>query len=185
MPSRRLPPPCRARVGGRLGEGGAQAAADGGFARRVGDLVAEQVGHVEDVDGALAERRDMRRGDVEIEIRDLAGEVVEQARAVEAGGLDDRELVRRIVVDQDVGLEREGLEARLLLGLLGDMLGNPQRPRQRLLDQLADPSCPPFLVGLVVKFATDRDRVRAPGRRWSYRSARRRYWRRRWCRRRR
>ena len=46
----------------------------------LGDLVAEKIGHVEDVDRALAEGRDMGRGDVEAEVRDRPGEVVEEAR---------------------------------------------------------------------------------------------------------
>ena len=71
----------------------------------VGDLVADEIGHVEDVDRPLAEGRDMGRGDVEVEVGDRPREVVEEARPVEAGGLDHGELVRQRIVDADLGLE--------------------------------------------------------------------------------
>ena len=90
-----------------------QRALDRHLARRRGDLRAEQVGHVEHVDHALAERRDMRRGDVEAELRQRRGQLVEQARPVEAGHLDHRVAVGPLVVDGDLGLEREGLEPAL------------------------------------------------------------------------
>ena len=85
LEERHAGPPCLTPVsrapGGlrRLGrglravEGGEQPAADRRLAGRVGDLVADEVGHIEDVDGALAEGRDMGRGDVEVEVGDARG----------------------------------------------------------------------------------------------------------------
>ena len=57
--------------------------ADGGLAAGVGDLVPDQIGYVENVHCALAEGRNMGRSDVEVKVRNLAGEVVEQTGAVE------------------------------------------------------------------------------------------------------
>lgn len=65
-----------------------QRALDRGLPGRRGDLGAEQVGDIEHVAGALAEGRDMRRGDVEVELRGRGGQLVEQAGEVEAGDLD-------------------------------------------------------------------------------------------------
>ena len=45
------------------------------------DFGAEQVGDVEHVDHALAEGRDMGRGDVQIELGQRGRQLVEQARA--------------------------------------------------------------------------------------------------------
>ena len=79
---------------------------------RVGAVIlrAEQIGDVEHVDHALAEGRDMRRGDVEVELRQRRGQLVEQARPVEPGHLDHGVAVRPLVVDGHLGLDREGLE---------------------------------------------------------------------------
>ena len=103
------------RTGRRLGrmklavESSEKPSANRRLASRVGNLVADEVGHVEHVDGALAEGRDVGRGDVEIEVGNGAGEIVEKAGPVEARGLDDGELVRPRIVDEDARLEREGL----------------------------------------------------------------------------
>src|SRR5262249_23043076 len=77
--SRRLAPLGRPRLARLAVESRLQPPPDRSFAGRIGDLVAHQIGHVEDVDHALAEGRDMRRGDVEIEVRNRPGEVVEKA----------------------------------------------------------------------------------------------------------
>src|SRR3954471_22469036 len=68
-------------------------ALDRGLARRRGDLRAGEVGHVKHVDHSLAEGRHMRGADVERELRDGRGELIKQARPVEAGDLDDGEAV--------------------------------------------------------------------------------------------
>src|SRR5665213_4463482 len=73
--------------GGSAVEGCQQTSADGRLSIGVGDLVAEEIGHVENVDCALAKGDDVGRGDVEIEVGDRAGESVEEARPVEAGRL--------------------------------------------------------------------------------------------------
>src|SRR5690242_20594014 len=66
--SRRLPPLRRSGFRRLAVEGGGEAAADGSFAGGVGDLVAGEIGYVENVDHPLAEGRDMGRGDVEVEV---------------------------------------------------------------------------------------------------------------------
>ena len=57
------------------------------------DLMAGEVGDVEDVDRLLAIGADMGRADGEVEVGDGAGELVQQARAVEARDLDDGEFL--------------------------------------------------------------------------------------------
>src|SRR5215831_20672036 len=54
-----------------------QGALDRGVATRREDLRTEEIGDVEHVDGALAERRHMGGGDVEIELGQRGGQVVE------------------------------------------------------------------------------------------------------------
>ena len=46
-----------------------QRALDRGLARRSGDLRAGEISHIENVDNPLTEGRDMRLGDVEVELR--------------------------------------------------------------------------------------------------------------------
>jgi hypothetical protein len=67
------------------------------LARLAVDLVAREVSYIENVHRLLAIGADMGRADGEIEIGDLAGELMKKARAVEAGNLDDRELLRERV----------------------------------------------------------------------------------------
>src|SRR3954454_24843660 len=70
---------CRRLLRGvAVGEQVDQRALDRDLAGWRGDLGAEQVGDVEHVAGALAEGGDMRRGDVEVELRDRGGELVQQ-----------------------------------------------------------------------------------------------------------
>src|ERR1700744_4299907 len=64
-----------------------QRALDYGLPGRRVDLGAEQVGDVEHVSGALAEGRDMGGRDVEVELRDRGGQLIQQPGAVEAGHL--------------------------------------------------------------------------------------------------
>src|SRR6185312_12273776 len=84
-----------------------QRALDRGLPGRRVDLRAEQVGDVEHVAGTLAERRDMGGGDVEVELRDRGGQLIEQAGAVEAGHFNDGVAVRPLIVDGDFRLDRE------------------------------------------------------------------------------
>src|SRR5712671_7859059 len=76
-----------------------------GFLDGVGDLLelvlvddfqAEQVLDVEDVDGALAVGRDVRRGDLQVEPGEGARDDMQEARPVAAVDLDHREGVRRV-----------------------------------------------------------------------------------------
>ena len=64
--------------------------------------MAGEIGHVEDVDRLLAVGADMGRADGEVEVGDLAGQLVEEAGAVEARDLDDGELLRQRVGDRDL-----------------------------------------------------------------------------------
>src|SRR4051794_6156173 len=74
-------------LGFAVGEQMNQRALDRGLPGRRVDLRAEQVGNIKHVAGALAEGRYMGGGDVEVEFRDRGGELIQQARAVEAGNL--------------------------------------------------------------------------------------------------
>src|SRR6476619_131258 len=65
-----------------------QRALDRGLPGRRVDLGAEQVRHVEYVAGAFAEGGDMGGGNVEVELRDRGGQLIQQAGAIEAGDLD-------------------------------------------------------------------------------------------------
>src|SRR6266404_1483929 len=80
----------RRRLGGGVlaGEQMQQRALDRGLPCRRVDLGAEQIGDVEHVAGALAEGRDMGGGDIEVQLRYRRRQLVQQARAVEAGNLD-------------------------------------------------------------------------------------------------
>ena len=89
-----------ARRGAGLGEGVEQAAAQRGELALVGDLQAEDVLEVEDVDGALAVGRDMRRDDREREVGECLGDIVQQPRPVAAVDLDARVARARGIVDQ-------------------------------------------------------------------------------------
>ena len=71
---------------------------------------AQKIRDVEHVDGALAERRDVGRRDVEAQLRQRRGELIEQARTVETRHLDDGVTVRPLIVDQHFWLDRKGLE---------------------------------------------------------------------------
>ena len=64
------------------GEDGGQPLADAGLPGFGGDLVADEIGHVEGVDDLFAEGGDMRRRDVQRQVRDCAGDVAQKARAV-------------------------------------------------------------------------------------------------------
>src|SRR5680860_699649 len=86
-----------------------QPLADGALAAFARDLLAGEIGHVEHIDGLLAEGRDMSRGDVEIEIGDLARHIVQQTRTVEPVDLDHRERVGQRIVEHHLRLDRPGL----------------------------------------------------------------------------
>src|SRR6202022_1572785 len=75
------------RQGLVVGEQVEQRALDRGLPRRRVDLRAEQVGDVKHVAGALAEGRDMGGGDVEVELRNRGGELIQQTRPVDTGNL--------------------------------------------------------------------------------------------------
>src|SRR3979409_2233266 len=90
-----------------IGEQMEQRALDRGLPRRRVDLRAEQVGDVEHVAGALAEGRDMGRGDVEVELRNRRRQLIQKAWPVEAGHLDHGVTVRPLIVDGHFRLDRE------------------------------------------------------------------------------
>ena len=56
-----------------------------------GDLLPQQIGHIENVDGALAKGSDLGRGNVEVQPEQAVGQLEQQADAVEARDLDDSE----------------------------------------------------------------------------------------------
>src|SRR5680860_302850 len=86
-----------------------QPLADGALAAFARDLLAGEIGHVEHIDGLLAEGRDMGRGDVEIEIGDLARHIVQQTRTVEPQVVFDNTLSDALTVIEINGLDRPGL----------------------------------------------------------------------------
>ncbi len=92
------------------------------------DLVAEQILHVEDVDDLLAVGRDFGARYLQVELRQRARQIEQQARPVAAIDLDDRVRAARRVVDEDA--RRHGEDLR------------PARDRRRLvqLDMRLDPA---------------------------------------------
>ena len=136
-----------------------QRALDRGLPRRRVDLRAEQVGDIEHVAGALAEGRDMGRGDVEVELRDRGGQLIQQAGPVEAGDLDHGVAVRPLVVDGHFRLDHERPRLAAAGGAARHHFGQPQFAFQHLLDHLADPRRAPALVLVAVVFPRDRDGV--------------------------
>src|SRR3984957_20858335 len=133
-----------------------QRALDRRVARRREDLRPEQIGHVEHVDRALAEGRDVRRGDVEVELGQRGGELVEQAGAVEAAYLDHGVAVRPGIVDVDLWLDREGLDAALRRRALLHPLGQLYVAVQRALDRIGDADGAPSLVVVELELARHR-----------------------------
>ena len=100
----------------------------------------------------------MGRGDVEVEFRDRRGQLIQQARPVEAGHLDHGVAVRPLVVDGDFRLDHEG--ARLASGgAPRHHFGQPQLAFQHVLDHFADPGRAPSLVLVAVVFPRYRDGV--------------------------
>ena len=81
--------------------------------RLADDLCAGEVGHVEHVDGPLAEGRDMRRGDIEIEPIKRLGQFVEEADAVEPVDLDHGEAVGELLSMMTRGATVKALMRRL------------------------------------------------------------------------
>src|SRR5690242_2689776 len=100
-------------------EQGDERALDCRLSSRRGDLCAEQIGNVEHVDYPLAEGCDMRGRDVEIELGEGRGQLVEQAGAVEPDNLDHRVAMRPLIIDGDRRLDREGTDAALEYSTLG------------------------------------------------------------------
>ena len=93
----------------------------------------------------------MRRGDVEVELRQGRGQIVEKTRPVEARNLDHGVTVRPIVRDDDAwrDVERFGLPAALF-GTLLHRVRQPQIAFQRALDIAGDAACDARLVLVVL-----------------------------------
>ena len=103
-----------ARANGRRAfERGDQARTDRGNARRIFDLLAGEVGDVERIDHLFAERGDVRGRNIERQIRERAGDLGEQAGAVEALHLDHREAVRMRIADIGARFDAKGFRAAL------------------------------------------------------------------------
>jgi hypothetical protein len=101
----------------------------------------------------------MRRGDVEIEIGDLARHVIEQAGPVEAIDLDHGERVRQSIVDHHLRLDPEGRQLRLRLAFVHDNLGKADIIPQQLLDGLGDFLGASLLILGVIELALKVNRV--------------------------
>src|SRR6516165_12532273 len=100
-----------------------EGALNGGVARGRGNLRAQKIGHIKYVDHPFTECRDMRRGDVEIELGERGREVVKEPRPIKAAHFDHGVAVRPLIVDGDLRLEHEGLDASLRGHALGHYLG--------------------------------------------------------------
>ena len=91
----------------------------------------------------------MGRGNVEIEIGNLARDVVEEARTVEPVDLDHGERIRERIVDDHLWLDAEGRQPRFGLASHGDDFGQPRLAREQALDRRRDPlGAPLFILGL-------------------------------------
>src|SRR5262249_53972690 len=77
------------------------------------DLGAEQVSDIEHVDDTLAEGGDVGGGDVEVELGQRRGQLIQQSGPIKAGHLDDGVAIGPVIVDRHLGLERKGLQRRL------------------------------------------------------------------------
>ncbi len=145
-------PSASGRRGRVVGQQMDQRALDRGLSRRRVDLRAEQIGDVEHVAGALAEGRDMGRGDIEVELRDRGGQFVQQARAVEAGHLDHGVAVRPLIVDDDLRLDHERPRLAAGGGAPRHHFGQPQFAFEHVLDHVADSGGAPAFVFVAVVF---------------------------------
>src|SRR5581483_10131194 len=118
---------------------------------------ARKVGDIKNVDRTLAEGRNMRRGDVEVQARKRVGEIVEKPRPVETGDFDHAVAVGPGVVDGN--FRHDGKRSVALLRTAGDDFGQAHFAFQRLFYALGDSCGAAFLVLVVVEFARDRNRI--------------------------
>src|SRR5690606_15307751 len=116
------------------------------LAERRLDLLAEEIGDVEDVDRLLAIGADMGGADGEAEIGNFAGQLVQQAGAIEAHDLDDGELAAEGVGDGDLRGHGERLEAPVVAAVLAEVDEHLAATLQQLLDRVDDAGCPYLLV---------------------------------------
>src|SRR5690606_10604141 len=86
----------------------------------IGNLGTQKVGDIKGIDHLLAESGNPRRMDIEGKIGKHRRHFSQKARAVEALDLNDRELVRKPVRDDDRGAYIEGLVALSRLRTRGD-----------------------------------------------------------------
>ena len=141
-------------------EDGQEALLDRLLAPLARHLLVGEVGDVENVHRLLAEGGDVRRGDVEVEVGQRAGELVEQAGAVEARDLHHRELVGERVVDQHLGRHREGADgAAPAHARLRHQVAEPDLALEQLLDGLGDAPRAPQLVLVQVELAREQEGV--------------------------
>ena len=102
----------------------------------------------------------MGGADVQVQVRQGGGHVIEQAGPIKARDLDDRVAVRQIVIHHQVRRQGEGLvgAARLLAAGL-DRIAQAHLPAQRLFDGLRHPISAAQLILVLLEGAADEDRV--------------------------
>ena len=101
-------------------------ALDRRLAGRRSDLRSKKISDVKHVDGALAERGNVRRGNVEIELRQRGGQLEQQTGPVESRHLHHGVTARPAVVDGERRLQRKGPQAPLAGGALRKHFRQPQ-----------------------------------------------------------
>ena len=95
----------------------------------------------------------MRRGDVEIELRQRGGQFVKEPRPIKPGDFDDRVAVRPLIVDGNFRLDGERLEPAFRRRALGDDVRQFQLATHRFLDGIADPRRAARFILVTFEFA--------------------------------
>ena len=117
----------------------------------MGDLEAEQILDVEDVDGAGAEGGDLGRGDLQVQLGDGGGDVVKETGPVAAVDLDQGIGGGCRVVDHHPGLIKEHPGAGGQVGLYGEPLGQTALGGNHPFQGIFEPAQRPrFAVSLAV-----------------------------------
>ena len=101
----------------------------------------------------------MGRRDIEIELGERRGQLIQKPRPIEAGDLHHRIAVGPLVVDRDRRLQREGADAALGRRPLGHHIRQPQFAAQGFLDRVGDAIGAPLFVFIAVEFARQRNGV--------------------------
>ena len=149
----------RFRIGRRCREQRQKRSLDRRLARRRRDLRAGQVGNIKHVHHPFAERSDMGRGNIEIELRKCRCQLVEEAGPIKSGDFDDRVAVRPLIIDRDFRLDGERLQPAFWRRALGNDFRQFQLAAHGFFNGVADPRGAACLVFVAFEFARYRDGV--------------------------